>query len=395
MTLIMAGATNAQSPAGTKAYTPPRVASGSSAAPVGPELSRLPTADAAQFENAQGSQSALQRTPETTPGVTSMSPDGKNIVAGAAAGKEAPAAYGSSTAPYTTARVALTNRGSAAANTVAGDPVTGYPYRATGKLLVRFGSSWYGCSASLIKKGVLITAAHCVFNYGSRDQGWANEVRFYPANISNYNTTAQPYGFYTWLRARIPTPYFNGTDTCTQAGVVCNNDIATITLNTANGAHAGNTVGWYAYGWNGYSYRASSFHGNVTTVQVSQLGYPLAFDSGYQMQRTDAAGWYFNSGNLKNTLWGSAQTGGSSGGPELVNFGTVPAVGGGASLGSDTVQAVVGVTSYLYTTVGYNLLGASFFGQNAEYPGGDYGGNGAGNIGFLVRDTCNSDPGYC
>jgi hypothetical protein len=170
--------------------------------------------------------------------------------------------------------------------------------------------------------------------------------------------------------------------------------MATLLVAPVSNVYPGNVVGWYNYGWNGYSYRPSSFLGNVTVLQVSQLGYPVAFDSGYQMQRTDAVGWYYTSGNLKNTQIGSAQTGGASGGPWLVNFGTVPSVGSGASLGSATVQAIIGVTSYGSTTVGYNRLGASFFGQNSQY-GGTYGSYGVGNIGLLVDGTCTANPTSC
>jgi len=131
-----------------------------------------------------------------------------------------------------------------------------------------------------------------------------------PANTSS---SGGVYGCYNAGPQRILGPYYNGTDVCTQSGVVCNGDIATLLVAPNGGVYVGNVVGWYAYGWNGYSYNASSFLVNVTTVQVTQLGYPLAFDSGYQEQRTDAVGWYYTSGDLKNTQIGSAQTGGSSG----------------------------------------------------------------------------------
>ena len=141
-----------------------------------------------------------------------------------------------------------------------------------------------------------------------------------------------------------------------------------------------------------------SWRGRNATLGVRRHPYraePVAFDSGYQMQRTEAVGWYVASGNLRNTQMGSAQTGGSSGGPWLANFGTVPIVSAGASLGSATVQAVVGVTSYGSTTVGFNRQGASFFGQNVQFPLGAYGVYGAGNIGRLVQATCTSFAAYC
>lgn len=303
----------------------------------------------------------------------------------------APEAYGTSTAPYTTARAAawVLGNSSSATNT----PVTSYPWRATGKLYFQKPSGGtFVCSASLIKKGVIVTAAHCVHNFGQGAAGWYNSWIFCPANTTSAGGV---YGCYNAAAPFIATSYYNGTDTCTQAGVVCNNDIAVLSVLAKNGVYAGNVVGWYGYGWNGYSYRASSFLGNVVTVQITQLGYPVAFDSGYQMQRTDAVGWYFASGNMKNTQIGSAQTGGSSGGPWITNFGTPPSVGAGASLGSFTGLAVVGVTSYGSTTVGFNRQGSSFFGQNIQFPAADYGGYGGGNIGRLVQSSCTGYPAYC
>ncbi|MEJ8572179.1 trypsin-like serine peptidase [Microbaculum marinum] len=384
--ILGSGAALAQQAARTSS-SPERPAGESSLPlPKGPQQSKMPLVSSDLFEEA--AELATGGRIRGKPGVSGASV-GANAESDAANLSE-PEAFGSSTAPYTTARVAVGALGSSTTN--AKTPVTSYPYRATGKLWARWGDSWYVCTASLVKKGVLITAAHCIFNYGDRAEGWADEVRWYPAN---YAQNGAPYGYYSHRQLRVPTSYYAGTDTCTQAGVVCNNDIATVVLNTRDGQYPGNVVGWYAYGWNGYSFKKSSFLGNKTTVQITQLGYPLAFDSGYQMIRTDAVGWYYSSGSLKNTQIGSAQTGGSSGGPWLTNFGTKPSVSSAASLGNKTSQAVVGVTSYGSTTKGYNRQGASYFGQNKEFSGSDYGGYGAGNIGKIMQDTCAAQPSYC
>jgi hypothetical protein len=90
--------------------------------------------------------------------------------------------------------------------------------------------------------------------------------------------------------------------------------------------------------------------GNVTTVQVTRIGYPIAIDNGYQVERTDAAGWYFTSGNLKNMQIGSAETGGWSGVACVVTFGTPPSIDSGSSGGSAPVQAIIVVTSSRSTT---------------------------------------------
>ncbi len=353
--------------------------------PQGPNLSPMPLATQDQFTKAE--HAAAKSVLAGAPGISSAKGTAP------ATAPVQPFAFGTSTAPYTTARVAVTVLGNS--STAANTPVTSYPYRPTGKLTFKKPNDTrtWNCTASLIRKGVLITAAHCVFNFGQKNNGWYSSFVWCPANTSS---SGGVYGCYNAGPQRILSPYFDGTDVCTQSGVVCNDDVATLLVVPKGGVYAGNVVGWYAYGWNGWSYKPSSFLGNVTTVQITQLGYPLAFDSGYQEQRTDAVGWYYTSGNLKNTQIGTAQTGGSSGGPWLANFGTVPSVDTTqASLGSQTVQAIVGVTSYGSLTVGFNRQGASFFGQNSQYPNADYSGYGAGNIGLLVRDTCTANPAYC
>jgi len=85
---------------------------------------------------------------------------------------------------------------------------------------------------------------------------------------------------------------------------------------------------------------------------------------------------------------GSAQAGGSDGGPWLANFGAPVSYSGEASAGPADGQAVVGVTSWGFDAGGPKIQGASWFGQNAEFPAADYGGYGAGNIGALVQHIC-------
>jgi hypothetical protein len=388
---------NAQGVVGHSPAQTPRASTGT-----GPGLSRLPLINESVFP--LGGTTETFRGREGTPGA------GPRASSGASAGKAsrdeeeddiAPRAFGTEKWPYTHARVANTNIGFG--TPVARVPVTGYPFRATGKLLMTFGRSTFVCSASLIKKGVLVTAAHCVFDYGKKRAGWATNVRFYPANVSNPSTTAQPYGVFTARRMYIPTVYFNGTDTCQAGavGVVCNNDIAVIVLNARRGSYAGNIVGWYTYGWNGYSYVTSGQFGNQHVADISQLGYPVAWDSGYQMQRNNSFGKRVlgtgtNGKQLLNTQLGSAMTGGSRGGPWMVNFGTNAAITGTATAGSAAARlVVVGTTSWGYVSTAPKVQGASYFGQNNEFPNANYGGRGAGNIGALVNTACTAFPAYC
>lgn len=372
---------------------------GSADAISGPANARLPQASAAAVANLMSALGA----PDGSIGASSASADGSAIIPGFTGGGVASQAYGTGAFPFTTKR-----SGSWALGPNAGvdGPVTNYPWRATGKLWARFGSNWFVCTASLVKPGVLITAAHCIHNYGRGAAGLTNLVYWYPAQ---YGGTF-PYGIYRYVGLFLPTAYFNGTDTCDNAaiGIVCSNDLAVVILwanNQAlavdNQARAGNVVGWYGYGWNGYSHVTSPYLGNRFAAQLTQLGYPQAVDSGVRQIRTDSAGVYsadstgVTSGTLEQTTWGSAQTGGSSGGPELVNFGTPPVHNAGSSEGTAAGQAVVGVTSWGFTNINVKVQGASHFGQNNQFPLASYGGYGAGNIGALVQAACTWRPSAC
>jgi V8-like Glu-specific endopeptidase len=335
------------------------------------------------------------------PGASVGSSDGVHRMADADKGV-APEAYGNyspqSIAPYTTARASATILGSTP--TAAAAAVTSYPWRAAGKLYFNIGSAGYVCSASMIAPGLLVTAAHCVYEYGTNSAaGWHTNFAFVPAQNTAGGTP--PYGTWTAITETIASSYYDGTDSCFTKGVVCNNDIAIITMApNASGQLPGNVVGWYGYGWNGYSFTPS--FGAASLASITQLGYPVAFDSGMMMERNDGVGSYWSPGaGAKQTILGSAMTGGSSGGPWLVNFGTVPNVSSAASLGnSANSQVVEGVTSWGYTTVGHNTQGSSWFGQNTEFPNASYADShgvsrGAGNIGALVAAACTGHFTHC
>jgi V8-like Glu-specific endopeptidase len=248
-----------------------------------------------------------------------------------------------------------------------------YPFRAAGKLFFKIGTGSYVCSASLVKPGVIVTAAHCVANFGKKQiyASW----QFAPA----YNNGSAPYGLWDAQAQWVMTSYFNGTDSCAQAGVVCKNDVAVIVLKpkvNAAGAsyYPGSNTGWF-----GYYYGGSGFNSSGQAL-ISQLGYPVALDAGSLMERTESQG-YVNSSLSNNTIIGSLQTGGSSGGPWLVNLGKAPVLSG-TSFGSWAGHnAVVGVTSWGYTNTAVKEQGASSFTS--------------GNIVPLLNTACTAIPGAC
>ena len=226
----------------------------------------------------------------------------------------------------------------------------------------------YVCSASLIKPGIVVTAAHCVANFGVKKlyTNW----RFVPA----YNNGSAPFGVWTVASARLMTSYFNGTDSCAVSGVVCANDVALLTLNAQAGAYPGTRTGYLGYGINGYSYNSSG------QVLINQLGYPVALDGGGLMERTDSQGFTAASFS-NNTVIGSLQTGGSSGGPWTVNLGIAPSLNGSDFGSAATHNVVVGVTSWGYTSGQVKQQGASRFTSS--------------NISALMSASCSVTPKAC
>lgn len=266
-------------------------------------------------------------------------------------GEITPNEFGTSNLPFTTSRV-----------DVGGLQLSKYDYyRRAGKLIFKDGSSTYICSASLIRKGIVVTAAHCVAAFGQK-RIYSN-FQYIPAY---YNGNA-PYGTWNASQVAVTAAYYNGTDSCSTSGIVCQNDVALIKLSPQSNAYAGTYTGWYGYGWNGYGFTGSALAAN-TIALITQLGYPASHDSGVAMQRTDAEA-YVSSANSMNSVMGSRQTGGSSGGPWLANFGEAASFSSGIGLGSEAINnVVVGVTSWGYGGNTVKSQGASPFTTNNIVP---------------------------
>ncbi len=311
-------------------------------------------------------------------------------------------AFGSFGIPYTTTRVQdgiTTALGVWNANRLS----TTYPYRTVGKLTFSAGY----CSASLIRRSVIVTAAHCIQRFGTGDNIYSN-FQFRPGHYGATGATANqiaPYGTWNWLGLVRPASWAYGTDV--GSGSARDNDLAVIVLaKNAAGRFVGDLTGYMGYGWNNYSFVSSSKTGYKLTAAVSSLGYPGLMDLGRIMQRTDGPTYTTTIGGAGQLLQGSNFTGGSSGGPWVVNFvSSSPVLSGGAVQGTQSGMAVVGVTSW--GTNDPNVPKDNYssqFRQNSRYPSSDYGGYGAGNIASLLNTLCNSSApgggtyksqGYC
>jgi hypothetical protein len=56
--------------------------------------------------------------------------------------------------------------------------VADHPFRMNAKLVMRYGSDWFVCSGTMRDAETVLTAGHCVYDYGGA--GWADEIWVYP-----------------------------------------------------------------------------------------------------------------------------------------------------------------------------------------------------------------------
>ncbi|WP_009633122.1 trypsin-like serine peptidase [Synechocystis sp. PCC 7509] len=336
-----------------------------------------------------------------SPGISSQAKIPNNNLINSSTSTSTPRAFGSYGVPYTSKRVSHFPTSVVSSNANGYLSAT-YPYSTMGRLAFSVGTNNAHCSATLIRRSIIVTAAHCIQGFGSGSSIYSN-FTFVP---SYYNAIA-PYGSWSWLSLVRPSSWANGTDT--GSGAARNNDLAVIAIRkNSAGQFIGDITGYMNYGWNNYSFTTSSRTGNIPIAAITTTGYPGLLDLGRIMQRSDGPGYLTTISSAKQIYQGSNFTGGSSGGAWVTNFGyQSPAFSGGASAGNSSVpNVIVGVTSWGASDP--NLPKDNYssqFGQNTQYPLATYGTRGAGNIASILNTLCSSTPsgstqtlqqqGYC
>lgn len=226
-------------------------------------------------------------------------------------GPSGPRSIGPTGLPYTTSLVAPDSL------------VQVWPYRIAGKLFFKDGGAGYSCTAAIISKRLVMTAAHCVYN--TNFNRWHTNFAFVPAYNAGLST--QPFGQWSASRVYSPTGWINGCECFPNSY-----DFAVVEIVDRTISGRLQTIGGYlgSFGWQS---------GALVGRNVTQLGYPGNLESGRRMTQNN--GQVVSAGVAGRV--GTAMEKGSSGGPWVQDFGVRASgqtiVGGGSN-------QIVGVTSY-------------------------------------------------
>lgn len=204
-----------------------------------------------------------------------------------------------------------------------------YPYRTIGKVFFTSGGVNYVCSGSAAGNRAVLTAGHCVSNgAGSFHTNW----RFAP----RYLNGATPDGLWTAYRLGTFTAWHTAGNLCRDVGFAA--------VGNLNGQTLAQRVGYLGFAWN-----------QSTNQTWNIFGYPAGAPfSGQYMVQTRANTSRIDSPNgcTPYTVGtGTTQTGGTSGGPRIINF--LHGVAG-------AVNHANSVNSYIYIAHPRELFGPYF-----------------------------------
>lgn len=215
-----------------------------------------------------------------------------------------------------------------------------YPYATAGKI---FGvdpvsGGQFVCSGSVVARRLVATAGHCV--YDAAAGSWFSNLVFVPA----YDSGVAPFGVWGAVGILTTASWANGGNQVPNAA-----DFAILVLDDGDVGQGpiGEITGTLPWGT-----------GFAAATHVTMLGYPVSLDGGEQMQQTNSQTFALLEPN--SAVYGSGLTGGSSGGPYLMNFGQ-PAAG----QSDEIANVMVGIMSFGWPPE-YQLAGTSILNEEWE-----------------------------
>lgn len=211
-----------------------------------------------------------------------------------------------------------------------------YPYSTVGVLFFSQRGSDYRCSAAVVGKNALWTAGHCVHDGSGEPAGWSENVVFVPA----YKNGVEPFGRWEYVDLVTRWSWFSNAD--------LRYDIGGVILKTnGSGKPVEEVVGRLGFAF------------NLDKVQHwFNFGYPS--DPPFDGKTMQICAGSFARNAIGSTApipvgMGCDMTGGSSGGPWVINF-------SGAHGDSNLLN---GNNSFRYTVDDEDEIYSPYFGQSA------------------------------
>lgn len=190
-----------------------------------------------------------------------------------------------------------------------------WPRSGNCKIIMRFTDNggnfrWFQCSGTMADSGVVLTAAHCVFNRASDINDWADIIYVYPG----WDGSGNPWGPGS-LDEFENFGYAYGTSYIAGSGYVnsgdWDRDCAVIRITRGGSRNVGMLTGWYAWAWGGScgTIQSRTYHNfSYPAENCPTAGMHNGLDMYYWLGSVDSCPGnqmqLDTGGNCLDTVWG-------------------------------------------------------------------------------------------
>jgi V8-like Glu-specific endopeptidase len=194
-----------------------------------------------------------------------------------------------------------------------------YPYRTVGKLYFKQYGVSYVCSAASIGNYAVWTAGHCVHAGNGQANGWSTDVVFVPAYKGTGSSSSRPYGTFKYHRLWTRANWYNRGD--------LEEDMGGAVLSRSGNRKISEKVGYLGFSVNQSWINAWTAIGYPTEAPFNGLRQHICHGS---MAYYDYPSGGRNTENFDVAI-GCDLTGGASGGPWILGFGSNNYINGQSS----------------------------------------------------------------